>query len=117
MNVPNDQHFRHTLRLYTGFGRSSRVVVRYFDAGDGSVLHEEQAVFAGATQLGQGYTQLSSESLPIPQNVERLRIEAQIAADQGPLWGLVTVTNNETQAVTIVPANEKHCPSGSLGPS
>lgn len=117
INVPNDPQFRHTLRLYTGVGRSSTVVVRYFDTGNGALLHEEQAVFAGATYLGAGYAQLSSESVPIPDHVARFRIEAQIAADQGPLWGLVTVTNNETQAVTIVPANEKHCPSDSLGPS
>jgi hypothetical protein len=53
---------------------------------------------------GPGYVQLPLSGLPMLQGKERIRLEITSDAPELRYWAFVSVTNNETQHITIITA-------------
>ncbi len=128
LDVPTMTGFRATLRLYDlGALDNAQVVVRFFRTNpslqspvaividpNGSLpepdtLLAERIVTLAVERRGAGsafdfgYAELSDFLLiPQLQDVNRVRLEVRPATAGLRLWGFVSVTNNETQHVTVV---------------
>jgi hypothetical protein len=123
LDVPVEQRFRQSLRFYDPDARSdARAIVRFYrvtptidttyDAtnpprsdtllGQRTIaLQIEQR--AGGPMFDLGYAEISNlAGLPELQGVDRVRIEIEPATSNLRLWAFVSVTNNETQHVTVL---------------
>ena len=99
IGVPADSRFRLTLRIY-GYSQPGPVRVRVFDPASATP-------FADVTLNLQGrdpaYLQLDPLTLPTIAPPPLIRIEVSSAIDPPqPVWAFVSVTNNETQHVTVI---------------
>ncbi|MGK2859395.1 MAG: hypothetical protein ACSLFQ_19510 [Thermoanaerobaculia bacterium] len=94
--------FRLTLRLYSLSARAREVTVRYFnDERVGEAALAEQRVTLRAQYINETYAEIPVVSPPAATGVERIRIEV-VADDPGlAVWGMLSITNNETQSVSI----------------
>lgn len=119
-DVPNDPRFRVTLRVYAVPPASPVARVRlYQDAPfpkgiEGtqppSALLAERTVQLPLPPYWNGlrsWTQPSGTVISdllsgVGPSVSSIRVEVQSVTDGVPVWALLTVTNNETQFVTIV---------------
>ncbi|MFA6958122.1 MAG: hypothetical protein WC538_19820 [Thermoanaerobaculia bacterium] len=101
--VPADPRFRHTLRIYSQDGYDSKVTVRYFSDAqtEGAPLFSREYSLVDSNELNPGYLELSSLSLPPFDGGAYLRIEVTAAAEKR-IWGLLSVTNMDTQFVTVL---------------
>lgn len=57
---------------------------------------------AGDTPATNNQVDLGSESFPLPPGVEWLRLRIEPVSEGFSYWGFVSVTNNETQLISIV---------------
>lgn len=111
MNVPTDPKYRAALRVY-GLG-TNEVPIRILAMGGSTTLVQD------TLRLALGNNQTADASLTISDLVARypqlagagpLRIEVirLYDTDFGPsdpgIWGFVSVTNNDTQQVTVITA-------------
>ena len=88
--VPTDSRFRSTLRIYNYPGESGAVRLQIFDEATGALL-----VSNTVTAFIQ----------PVPPFTghDRVRIEVDSNVDPPrPIWAFVSITNNETQHVTVI---------------
>lgn len=106
--IPTDTRFRSTLRVYaydaTNFGP---VTLRVRDEADGTLLATVPvALDRGAAGLEEDIpasAQISLDPVIEPlRNHPRLRIDIADSDAIRPIWGFVSITNNETQEITLV---------------
>jgi len=110
LNVPVEREYRYNLRLYSMGGTPWSFRVRVLTDQSGELVAEYNLPLTACGQdpgrQGLGYAELD----PLPENLladhqgQRLRIEllSQPAGYTNWTWALLTITNNETQEVTIV---------------
>jgi len=116
LNVPGDPTFRKTLRIYLipelvgGVDAQVTLAVRIYDLDselNGTArLLSERTYTARNTPLQQRLDYLPIFDLgadfPSISSVTRLRVEVErVGGLQATLWALLSVTNNQTQHVTI----------------
>jgi hypothetical protein len=105
--IPTDPRFRSTLRVYAydalNFGP---VTLRVRDAADGTLLATVPVALdavRGAEVLFPASAQLSLDSIIAPlRSHPRLRIDIADSDAIRPIWGFVSITNNQTQEITLV---------------
>lgn len=117
LDVPNDRLYRVMLRLYhLGQGHGAQAYVRFFETlqtrkypwGVGVTpdreLAQELVTFTAGSLTEPGYAELTSmiERHPELAQATRLRIEVESLTPGARIWGLLSITNNETQHVTYV---------------
>lgn len=110
LDVPFDERFRQTLRVYDPLPHEGCVVVgiRYFDMESGETLHTEEATLARddcRQQLGSVFPNVfEAHDLAGRLGVFEgtVGIEITPLGESDRIWAFVSVTNNETQHVTVV---------------
>jgi hypothetical protein len=106
--VPTDARFRSTLRVYAydaaNFGP---VTLRVRDAADGTLLATVPVALERA-ELGREEEIPASVQISLDPIIEPLRSHARLHIDIAdsdairPIWGFVSITNNQTQEITLV---------------
>jgi hypothetical protein len=104
--IPTDARFRSTLRVYAYDARNfGPVTLRVRDAADGTLL-ATVPVSLNAPQGGDLFpasAQIALDSIIEPlRGHPRLRIDIADSDAVRPLWGFVSITNNQTQEITLV---------------
>ncbi len=123
LDIPIGAAFRQTLRVYDVDARPDAIVrVRFYrvnpaidttsevlDPAPRDLLVAERTVHLtteqriGTPSYDLGYAEISNVGgLAELQNVDRIRIEVTSLSTGLRFWSLVSVTNNETQHVTII---------------
>lgn len=108
LDVPTDTRFRSALRIYDFDGSSGSVVlVRVFDLSGADVLAETTLQLNSPGGISDpsvpGFAQVLSLSDTFPQTINRrLRIEITPQTAGLRFWAFVSVTNDETQHVTLI---------------
>jgi hypothetical protein len=108
VNVPTDERFRQTLRIYDWDGNRGEAFRLRIRNRQGIVLVDEVLTPIPALQPHlPGYTEVSWLAGTYPQ----ITTEEQVTLEVSPVnpavrfWAFVSVTNNETQHVTTVTPN------------
>jgi hypothetical protein len=99
IRVPASPPFRHTLRLYSFSPSGAPVRIRYYDRATGSVVAQREI-------LVNNFAQAHSVDLPELLGVEDVRIEV-VATSTSRVWAMVSITNDETQFVTILAGEDR----------
>jgi hypothetical protein len=129
--IPTDARFRSTLRVYAyDGGNVGPVTLRVRDAADGTLLATVpvalKALDPTETDLFPASTQLSLDAIIASlRSHPRLRIDIADSDAVRLIWAFVSITNNETQEITLVTpptsgvaATPEKIPSGTwTGPS
>jgi len=105
--IPTDSRFRATLRVYaydaTNFGP---VTLRVRDNADGTLLATVTVALAADRLDPESFPASAQVSLdPIIEPLRshaRLRIDISDSDAVRPIWGFVSITNNQTQEITLV---------------
>lgn len=106
--IPTDSRFRTTLRVYDYGGSSgSPITVRIFDPSSAQPLVDTRLELRAAQdpQTYPGYLQIDglTDVFPAIRGHEVVRVEvASASIPPRPLWAFLSVTNNETQHVTLI---------------
>jgi hypothetical protein len=107
--IPTDARFRSTLRVYAYNPRNfGPVTLRVRDSADGALLSTVPLALnappMGAEDLNfPPAAQLSLDSIIAPlRSHARLRIDIADSDSIRPIWGFVSITNNQTQEITLV---------------
>lgn len=103
LDLPSSERFRLTLRIYDlshSPGSSAFSVKVYANAGD-TLLNELTAAALPVANAGFGYLMLSDLLPGATSGEERFRIVVEPLEPQTPYWAFVSITNNETQHITI----------------
>lgn len=101
LNVPADDRFRRTLRLYHD-SPPGNLLVSFYGHTSGNLLGQ-QIVHAGEINpntTGPYYGERHDDLFP--RAAEPLRIVIEPIPNIGPFWGFVSITHNETQHVTLI---------------
>jgi len=105
--IPTDPRFRTTLRVYAYDERNfGPVTLRVRDAADGTLL-ATVPVALSAVRLEEDILPASAQ-LSLDAIIEPLRSHARLRIDIAdsdalrPIWGFVSITNNQTQEITLV---------------
>jgi len=99
IGVPTDPRFRLTLRIY-GYGEAGPTNVRVYDPGSTQPLGNVNVDLQGHDPA---YLQLDPLAFPGIAPPPTVRIEISSASDPPkPIWAFISVTNNETQHVTVI---------------
>jgi hypothetical protein len=106
--IPTDARFRSTLRVYaydaTNFGP---VTLRVRDNADGTLLATVPVALAPAPG-GEETDIPASAQISLDPIIEPLRSHARLRIDIAdsdairPIWGFLSITNNQTQEITLV---------------
>lgn len=111
LNIPVAPQYRHTLRIYDGDGRETRVAIRVF-AGDETTprlsitrdLVPFHPTAPPANPRYPAYDELALGQLLALEGVDDLRIEVDPLTEGSRIWAFVSITNNDTHHVTLVSA-------------
>ena len=104
VSVPTDPKFRLTLRVY-GLNRGSTFVNVTFDGNLVQLpLQFGNSVFEPSYAAFTEFEPVPGHTLPPYMNVlvEVPRSQVGTVIPQTPIWAFITVTNNETQAITTI---------------
>ena len=104
VSVPTDPKFRLTLRIY-GLNRGSTFVNVTFAGNLVQLpLQFSDSVFAPSYVAFTEFAPLPGQTLPPFMNVlvEVPRSQVGTVIPRTPIWAFITVTNNETQAITTI---------------
>jgi hypothetical protein len=114
-DVPTDDRYRATLRLYNSKETFRRVTMRVFPLSGDTPIETRTIDLAGAnivvvdpTPLHPGYAEVDPLTPLVRASAQRVRIEIDdpirhvVTPPPLPIWGLVSITNNETQQVTMI---------------
>ncbi len=109
-NVPlTDQNFRVLLRIYEVAYSTSTFVVRFYGEGESELPPHTVTLTATSPQTGPfrseaAYVQFDVSSLLHLRRTwpDALRIEIQPATPGSRYWAFASITNNQTQLVTLV---------------
>lgn len=105
IGVPSDARFRNTLRIY-GLGETSTQLTIRVETEEGVFLSEREVVLPGQENLYRpGYLEISD--LPRDQGMLIVTIIPDTPPISAPIpppdrWAFISVTNNETQHITLV---------------
>jgi hypothetical protein len=111
INVPIDPRFRQTLRIYDAAPSPTSFTVRVYDftEGKGGALLATATVEASSPETGEfrdlpPYGQIADLGSLFVTNGSRgaVRVEVEPRTPGSLFWAFVSVTNNETQQVTLV---------------
>jgi hypothetical protein len=109
LNVPLIPRFRQTLRVYDLAATvSSSVKVQYFSMTTGALLKENDLpvilpIGLPALPSAPAYAEVGfSGGAPEFAGVDRIRVRIVPTNDAQRLWGMISVTNNDTQELTII---------------
>lgn len=116
LDLPNDPGYRLMLRLYYFGEGTAQARVRFYEIvptrrhpfGLGvtpdRLLAEEVLTFTSGSLTSPGYAQLVNFAERYPELIQamRMRIDIENLSDESRIWGLLSITNNETQHVTYV---------------
>lgn len=112
LNLPLDTRFRHSLRIYDfDGGRDKAVRLRIYPMeGTDPIVDTVLTLSEGrngpgpSSGLWPGYAQVNSiaETFPQIKVAERLRIRIDSASTGLRFWAFASVTNNETQHITLI---------------
>jgi hypothetical protein len=105
--IPTDARFRSTLRVYaydaSNFGP---VTLRVRDDADGTLLATVPVslnAVPSQEEIIPSSAQVSLDSIIAPlRSHPRLRIDIADSDAIRPIWGFVSITNNQTQEITLV---------------
>jgi hypothetical protein len=110
LNIPLDARFRQTLRIYDVDSVESQLSISAF-AADGTFLAEKVVQLHSATPCRRFEPCASDDPasatfdlaalVPEAAGQQRVRLDIR-AVNAVRMWGFVTVTNNETQHVTVI---------------
>jgi hypothetical protein len=105
--IPTDARFRSTLRVYAYDARNfGPVTLRVRDNADGTLLATVPVPLnasKGEEDLFPAAAQLSLDSIITPlRSHARLRIDIADSDAIRPIWAFVSITNNQTQEITLV---------------
>lgn len=106
--IPTDARFRSTLRVYAyDAGNFGPVTLSVRDAVDGTLLATVPVALKAPAlediQLFPAAAQISLDPIIAPlRSHPRLRIDITDSDAVRPIWGFVSVTNNQTQEITLV---------------
>jgi|GEM_PF-1184105 len=105
--IPTDPRFRSTLRVYAYDARNfGPVTLRVRDSADGTLLATVPVALKAALEEADLYpaaAQLSLDSIIAPlRSHARLRIDIADSDAIRPIWGFVSITNNQTQEIMLV---------------
>jgi hypothetical protein len=106
--IPTDARFRSTLRVYAYDTRNfGPVTLRVRDSADGTLLATVPVALNApapeAQDLFPAAAKLSLDSIIAPlRSHPRLRIDIADSDAIRPIWGFVSITNNQTQEITLV---------------
>jgi hypothetical protein len=109
LNVPTDARYRRMLRIYSA-GSVSDIAQVTIHAMDGSQTARESVPLTSASPCSAGTPCLSSFPASAVLDFDALfpeiaslgRIGISIGGLTAPVWGFLTITNNETQQVTVI---------------
>jgi len=104
-DVPTDSHFRTTLRMYGYDNSPFPIDVRVYDETAAHNLIASAIVDKVALPDGTTYAQINSlaETFPQISSYETVSVEVESSfTPRPPMWALASVTNNDTQHVTII---------------
>jgi hypothetical protein len=107
VGIPTDARFRSTLRVYAYDARSfGAVTLRVRDDADGTLLATVPVALNAVPsqeEILPASAQLSLDSIIAPlRSHARLRIDIADSDTIRPIWGFVSITNNQTQEITLV---------------
>lgn len=107
LDVPTDDRFRNTLRLYgNDDAADAQVTLEITPVLTGVAQYREIKLLSSGSAFAPAYAEVSD--LPVGVGPLRLRIFPPVAPPiSGPwfppaLWAFVSVTNNETQHITLI---------------
>jgi hypothetical protein len=105
--IPTDARFRSTLRVYAYDARNfGPVTLRVRDNADGSLLATVPVALTAlrsAEDVIPAAAQISLDPIIAPLRAHpRLRIDIADSDAVRPIWGFVSITNNQTQEITLV---------------
>lgn len=109
LDVPVDERFRQTLRIYGFSADPSDVEVRVYSASGELLASRELRLASGREYASQqtihpAYASIGwllSEFPQLDSSIGEVRIEV-VSTDGEKIWAFVSVTNNETQHVTTI---------------
>jgi hypothetical protein len=97
-DVPTDSRFRSTLRAYNYFGVVQPIRINIFDDKSGAFLTSDLFSADSSFQVGS-----LADTYPQIRSHDTVRIDVDSGSDPPrPVWAFVSVTNNETQHVTVI---------------
>ena len=113
IDVAAGSRFRQTLRIYEPDALRGQVRVKIFGEAQTETLVGERIVTLEPADIGPtdnlglpihpGYAQLDLASLfPAAVSFQRLRIELEPLTSETRYWAFVSITNNDTQHITLV---------------
>jgi hypothetical protein len=113
LDIPHDPRFRLMLRVYGDWNGGGDLVMRFVNETTGRSRDERFPIKAGdgLNPLDDGdpaaapalYGTIADfDAWPEMQDAARMRIELSTTNESARYWAFVSVTNNETQQVTIL---------------
>lgn len=111
LNIPTDERFRLTLRVYKRTAAPETVTVRMKSHADGSVVAEEDLLLYSAFPESDGELPLSpafgeianlTKRFPVLREQSHFRLDIEAEHPSSGLWAFVSITNDETGQVTII---------------
>jgi len=92
LNVPVDPRYRHTLRIYSLRREPASVTVRV-----NGQHHRQLTLTPGHDMFEPAYAEVTEFPITPGQTSMRVTVDSD-----APVWALMSVTNNETQAITTI---------------
>jgi hypothetical protein len=108
LDVPTDLRFRTHLRLYGPDEQHGSFLVRFFDLESGSLLAEELVALeehpVPLTGANPYYAEIAglTERFPAIASTSLVRVAIEPLTPGLRFWAFISITNNETQQVTLV---------------
>jgi len=114
LGIPTDARFRKTLRIYSLDPIATDVEVREYIEAEGSILSGNPSVLFADTLVGATTVHLAASTNPfagpayaevgnLPSSTAgTVRLEIRPLVPGTRIWAFLSLTNNETQAVTII---------------
>ena len=109
LNIPIDPRFRLTFRLYQMNSGAADYTLRVFDEATsallGSTVVHVVSPDIGLLQLEPGYLELGDVTSLVPAGTKlpaAIQIEVEPLTTGSAFWTFVSVTNNDTQLLTLV---------------
>jgi hypothetical protein len=107
IDIPAEQRFRHSLRIYDA-SHGSQVRVRIFPFQGNTAVVDEMITLLQHGDTATVPAQIGLHGLtsiyPVLTGIERFRIDVDAVSDTQRIWAFVSITNNETQEFTVVTA-------------
>ncbi len=108
LEIPTAAPFRSHLRLYGPDGVGGSFLISFFDQDTNLLIAQEEIVLephvSGFSRFFPDYAEIAriTERHPALQNSDHFRIAIEPIMPGFRFWAFVSITNNETQQVTVV---------------